>query len=270
MNSKEATKYFETEFDLSRKRLQMAADLQAVKDSAGAAALEKLMTGDAISPIARRIGDSQEQLSLMDAAIRVSRQKRVEAVHKEYAAEAEALRKQARAKRAEADRRQARTDKLLEALEEFEGVTYAPASPNPPTPALVEGRVTGLGADTVIRKVSQTAWLQLEAQDLEMSARGREAQRVRNGGTVSGDSIEELVSAIEDLGVEVLGPPIVNVAEWIGSGVAQDAERKRAHYRTTGAPGADGVIVFEVSFKDGKIDHTNSNARLVEREKVPA
>lgn len=270
MKSKEATKYFETEFDLSRKRLQMAADLQAVRDSAGAAALEKLMEGDAISPIARRIADAQEQLGLMDAAIRVSRQKRVEAVHKEYAAEAEVLRKQARGKRAEADRRQARTDKLLGELLEFEGVDYVPASPNRPTPGLVEGRITGLGADTVIMKVSQTEWLRLEAQDFEMSARSREAQRVRNSGSVQGESVEELVSAIEDLGLETLGPPITDVAEWASSDVAEREEKRREHYRTTGAAGADASIVLEILFRDGKIDHANSNARLVERERVSA
>ena len=223
----EVRRLLEVELDLAAKRDAAAASLPDLETTVGDAVLDG---GDAVE-IAARIAGARAEVEVLDRTITAARERRVAAITAVFEAEADELRRQAAAKRAEADARRGKTALLLLQLEAHEGVAYAPVQPDQaafmdPT-GLAGGGAPSLGVIT--RRIPRTEFLLIEAQLLEDQAR---AQRdVTRHGYLEADSVDELTAGTTSDPMHV-GPTIASTREWAASGVAKvEADIARAEAR---------------------------------------
>lgn len=195
-------------------------------------------------------------------AVEAARLQRHGAIPLTWAAEAQVLRQRAATLRKEADEREPRARKLLEALQEFEGCSYAPAQP--PMAELSGQGVTG-GVLTVIRiPTPRTTLLRQEAAQLEAQAKQLEERRVQDAGHVSAVGADELVAQVlaDPL---VLGPSLIALHEWIDeASTAELARRERIHPGQAGYVEPGTEIAFSVSWQHGQLDQRQCRAGVPE------
>jgi hypothetical protein len=202
---------------------------------------------------ARERADAIIRVSVdVDAATRAAEAARMQrrgSIPLIWAAEAAVLRQRAATLRREADDREPKARKLLEALQEFEACTYAPSQP--PMAQYGSEGVTG-GTLTVIRiPTPKTTLLRQEAAQLEAQAKQLEEHRVQDWGHVSAVGADALVAEVlaDPL---MIGPSLLALQDWIEQASAAElARRARLSPGQVGYVEPETPIAFSVAWTRG-------------------
>lgn len=217
----EVERIFAAEHELSRRRDTLTAALPELRADAGAAALATALDG-AEPPAVDAVTTLTAQIDATDYALTAARTRRLEAVRALWQAGARQLREQAATLRREADERQKRTDELLAALAEHEGVSYAPAQPIAPPPG------TCVSPVTIWTAAPKTALLRLEADGLDGQAAALESRQPVAAGSVSGESAGALLAQLHQDPLR-LDPLPHEVTAWVQTAVARELASARRH-----------------------------------------
>lgn len=264
----EVARLLEVELTLASKRDLAEAGLPGLEASAG----DLVLDGADVGRLASEISTARAEVSTLDAAIDAARARRVEAIEAVFAAEADELRAQAAAKRAEAERRRGKTDLLLIQLEQHEGVPYGPLAPDRPARLDPTGQVGG-EIQVIGRPIPRTAWLLVEAEDLDRRAAAERA--VTQHGRVDAGSVDELLAAATADPMHI-GPTISSVRPWAAgqvAGIEAQIARAQARFgagsREAAAQGEGRPIRFDLYWGRGVIDVASSRAEPVMPEPTP-
>ena len=271
------------ELELSDKRLTLAAALPAAEADAGVATLDRFLAGEGtVTAAGDQLQARQAELKALDAAIQEARERRKKAILAVFAAQARPLRVKAAELRAEADRRQPRTDDLLRQLEEHEECRYIvdptrrPLSHLPRDPRSSQDARTYVGdrlADGPFRPpavvddpgltvvyvtASRTQLLRNEAADLDRRAEALEQRAVPAAGQLLAETTAALLDQVRGLDAMVLGPPLPSVLEWASVAEAKQRgrlARLRPHHDNFGAR-----LSLTLVWADGRVDAARSRA----------
>lgn len=264
----EVRRLLDVELDLATRRDLAAASLPGLEASAG----DLVFGGADVGTVASQIATARVEVESLDAAIDTARARRIEAIEAVFAAEADDLRTQAAAKRAEAEGRRGKTALLLLQLEAHEGVPYGPLELDRPARLDPTGRVGG-EVQIIGRPVARTAWLLLEAEDLERRAAA--PRSVTRHGRVEALSVDALVAAATADPMHI-GPTIASIRAWADAETARleaQIARERARFgegsREAQAQGEGRPIRFDLYWGQGGIDVASSRAEPIAPEPTP-
>ena len=184
--------------------------------------------------------------------------------------------------RAETDRRQPTTDKLLAELHEFEGVEFAPIRERRPLPLPRDPKGVGVtrafigdgaltdtpfrapevrddpGLEIVLVPTPRTQLLRIEAAELERRAEALEQRTVPAAGQVIGETTAALLDQVRALDPVVLGPTLVEADAWATPSEAR--QRARLARLRPEQDGFGSRVALTLVWKDGRVDPARSRA----------
>lgn len=224
----EVVRLFQIERDLTAKRREKLAAVEAIQQNVG----ETIVDGGNIADAAARTIHAQAEVRAVEQAIGRARQRRLEAIRKRYEVEAGELRAAARAKRSEAADILRRAEPLLKKLSELQGVPYTSAillaervgdwaphiflsTPKPledcnPFEAQYE---PGIAGPTFA--IPRSLALRDEARALEKQAGELESREVHAHGSIARANLEELLGTEELQSPEIFAPAVSAIEDWI-------------------------------------------------------
>jgi hypothetical protein len=210
----------DAEVRLSRRRIEVLANLAGIEQDASRAALTAALDGSSAVAAVDQLQAAQAELVAISHAIDAAREQRRAAILAAYRREALPLRAEADDLRAQADEHQLRTDDLLAELRRHEGVDYVPTYR--PAPLDLVGLVDPEAVDP---RLPATAQFRAQADALDARAGILETRRVPDGGQVEAGTIDELLGAIAALDPMIIAPRLDDVAEWATAAIRPVAER---------------------------------------------
>ena len=194
-----------------------------------------------------------------DAAIQEARRRRQGAILAVFAADAQALRRQAESLRGEAGQRQKTIDRLLAELLDFDGAVYIPA-PSREAILAAHGVTPPPGATA---SASKTAALLAEAVRLEAEVDALAARQVMTSGAVEGKDHAEVVDKVLGWDPMQIAPVLSDVEAWLAAKGATAAGQVRA-FRPL-ASGRVGIPAYVLVWKDGLVDAARSKLEIREQ-----
>lgn len=208
----------DTERQLAGRIAAAAAQRSEVEAQRSEAAVTALLAGQESDGEAEAVRLLRLQYREQDArqALVTAREQRRAAILAAHRAEAEERRARAAVLRAEADERQAKVDKLLDELQEWQGVRYAPP----------EGHPGGPGSPRVMR-LPKTEALRVEANALDAEADAWQDRQPVDGGQEFADDAEALVERACYANPMTVGPTEEAVRKWAAETVDHEGTRRR-------------------------------------------
>jgi hypothetical protein len=207
-----------TERRLSERLIATGRECAALEAAASDATVSALLAGAEPDD-----EDRLAQVVLLQArerdtrrAVGASRDQRRDAIRAVYRAEAAERRARAAVLRTEADERQAKVDRLLDELQEWQGVRYAPP----------EGHPGGPGSPRLMR-VPKTEALRVEADALDAEAAAWQDRQPVDGGQEFADDAEALVERACYANPMAIGPTEEAVRKWAAETVDHEGTRRR-------------------------------------------
>ncbi len=208
--------------------------LTEARPAVGEAVLAATLAGEGVADEqeARQVDRLRAEAEAVSDAIDAARRKRERAIPAVWTAKAAATRAESAKLAADADKRQARTDRLTNLLRDHEGVSFAPPYYPPAGPmsaGLEDAYVT-----------PRTVVMRRRAGTLAVKARELEGQQVRRHGTLDAPDLDGLLAQIK-ADPMVIGPRLDSVREW-ASAALQRVESWR------------GIAGLHLVWSEGTID----------------
>lgn len=248
--------------ELRRAELALEDDLATAKqglatarEREAAAIVTAALDGGSGKLSGKRAADIVETITATERAITEARSRRVDAIRAVWAAEAEDVRKQAKAKKVEAEQHAAKVAETLKVVEELENARYVPECRVADAYTSVghgfSGQFTVPLSDVLPRRV-----VGLEKQAGQIAAR-----QVAVNGSVSAATPDELLALVRDRDPFTLTPPLHAVRDWM------DREEAAANERLARVPHHHRASrrecwSFTVSWSDGELNEAGSRATV--------
>jgi len=240
----------QAEVDLSRRFLTLRGELAVHRAGIGEAALDSILQADETPggplPGSGELAAAITEGEVLTSAIDAARGRRRDALKDRPAAIARALRRGELAKvNAEAAAHGRKAAKALQALEELEGCRYVPAG------LAAAGAVID-GFDGLLPR---SAIYQAQVGALEAEAVQAEGARIRDAGTLTGRSREDMIRAALEVAPETIGPSIPDLLGWLDSAEPEALERLR---RMPGVIESGESLFFHLVYSGGQVDPARS------------
>lgn len=249
---------FAAELQLSQRAMDLTAELETAEAAAGEATLQAALGTKGDGKAVSRVAAIRAEIDATEHAIVAARTRRAAAIPSVFRAEAAVVREQAAPLQAEIDERQARTDELLAALYEHEGVVFVPDRPDS---ELVRTQVRN-GA-TVTFAVPKTDGLRAEVATIEHQAQQIDARGVERSGHLTASSRDDLMARLCAWDPLKIAPELSAALTWFDQAArAEQSRRVSSPSSMHGLLAPDAPVVAELVWRDGVIDPTRSRVVL--------
>jgi len=259
----EITRLFQMERDLTDRRREKLAAIEATSQNAALAILD----GTGIEEAAGRTIQMEAEVRAIEQAISLVRLRRVAAIRKRREIEARELRAAAQARRAEADGILQRCEPHLRKLAELQGVQYSSA-------ILLAERVGHWMPDIVNGKpaedcnphelgrdldggfaVPKFLALRDEARRLDQKASQVETREIHQDYAIAKPTVKELLAAEEFQNPETLTPAVYKIELWA---LALENRILRERPGLAWGEGSSRQRRYRIAWKAGEIDQEHS------------
>lgn len=247
----------DAEVALGEKWLQLRRDLAEAELKAGDVLLAGILNdakSDAKS--AAKLEAIERELAVVEHAIAAARRERPAAILAHWEAQAATFDAVAAEHHQAADAHAVKTNELLAALLEHEGVHYVPSKP---TRAQIEQ------SEVIRYKIPTSDAMRHKAAGPEQQARALRSRKVTMAGEMTVSSVDDLIAQLRALGPAVIGPALPEAVMRYDELEALERERQRRMPSTAegyAPPNAPVRVAFR--WRDGSID--SQNTRVVRQD----
>jgi hypothetical protein len=262
------------EAQLARRRLALEDELVADQASAGDAALDAALAGQAPADALRQLAITRDEILATDHAITAARRRRADAIRSYWGAEAEARRREIQPLVTQLAAHEARTAELLAQLTAHEGCAYEPAY------VAILARRRGPG-EVVAYTIPAGDVMRQRIAELEQQAAALVARPIVDDGGMTAESRAELIDQLLGHDPLILAPAVADVLAWHEQVVAAEHARRRQANPVVRAKGddrdwelaaEDAPVRVELVWQAGAINQDRSRVwfrKLAHRELPP-
>jgi hypothetical protein len=235
----------------------LRARLPRVEMAAASAVVAEIL-GDPLAPEASQVdvAAARARRDALVAATAEVRSRRRAAIGAAYVAEAASLRARAAQLRADADKRQLTTDRLLAQLEAHEGLRFVP-----PSTLIPQSGPTVTGGVEYLRPYPRTVMMRRTAAALDRQAEELERRAPTDRGAFVAASVDEIVERLRGWDAMELAPPLPEVIECVERETAA-LQARLSRVRTPAGQGLGASeLEYEIVWRNGHHDATASEVR---------